>query len=76
MIAGIVMASVVTGVLVGWWTTMVISSAAISYSQQRMQRKVRYWQAETVRARIQAKAARLVRDDTSPPERRDWPQAG
>jgi hypothetical protein len=37
---------------------MVITLALVSRSQERMQRKVRYWQAETARA--QAEADRLA----------------
>lgn len=54
MIAVIVMASIVTGVIVGWLLTMIIATAVISRSQERMQRKVRHWQAETARARAWA----------------------
>lgn len=43
-----------TGIFLGWLLTMVYAAAAISRAQQRMQRKVRYWQAEAARAREDA----------------------
>jgi hypothetical protein len=44
-------AALVTGMFVGWVLTLVYANAAISRAQERMQRKVRYWQAETSCAR-------------------------
>jgi hypothetical protein len=38
---------------------MIVVTASISFSQERMERKVRYWQAETARA--EAEAERLAR---------------
>jgi predicted benzoate:H+ symporter BenE len=52
--AVIAVASLIAGLLGGWWLTMVAATAAISHSQERMQRKVRHWQAETARARASA----------------------
>ncbi|MDX6335763.1 MAG: hypothetical protein QOG05_3103 [Streptosporangiaceae bacterium] len=57
---------------------MIVVTASISFSQERMERKVRYWQAETARA--EAEAERLARAviASSPKVRRpggDWPQA-
>lgn len=54
----VVVAGVIMGLFLGWCVTMVITLALISRSQERMQRKVRYWQAETARA--QAEADRLA----------------
>ena len=54
----IVVAGVIMGLFLGWCVTMVITLALVSRSQERMQRKVRYWQAETARA--QAEADRLT----------------
>ena len=51
--------SFLLGTLGGWWVTMVVVTASISVSQERMERKVRYWQAETARA--EAEAERLAR---------------
>ena len=47
VIAGV---SFLTGTIGGWWLTMVVVTASISFSQERMERKVRYWQAETAPA--------------------------
>jgi hypothetical protein len=54
----VVVAGVFMGLFLGWCVTMVITLALVSRSQERMQRKVRYWQAETARA--QAEADRLA----------------
>ena len=40
-----------TGIFIGWLLTQIYATAAISRAQQRMQRKVRYWEAQTARAR-------------------------
>jgi outer membrane lipoprotein SlyB len=53
----VVVAAVIMGLFLGWCVTTVITLALVSRSQERMQRKVRYWQAETARA--QAEADRL-----------------
>lgn len=42
----IIIASTVTGIIVGCWLTLVIATAAMSRSQEHMQKKVRYWQAQ------------------------------
>ncbi len=47
-------AAIVTGLVLGWWLTLTIALAAMSRSQARMQRKVRYWQAEAARAQATA----------------------
>jgi hypothetical protein len=49
-----VVGGIVLGLFIGWCVTMVVTLALISRSQERMQRKVRYWQAETARARAEA----------------------
>jgi uncharacterized oligopeptide transporter (OPT) family protein len=54
----VVVASTIMGLFLGWCVTMVITLAMVSRSQERMQQKVRYWQAETARA--QAEADRLA----------------
>jgi hypothetical protein len=54
----VVVAGVILGLFLGWCVTMVGTLALVSRSQERMQRKVRYWQAETARA--QAEADRLA----------------
>jgi hypothetical protein len=78
VIAGAVVVSVITGAFLGWVLAMVTASAAMSHSQARMQRKVRYWQSEAALARAQVKAARLARyavaeEDLPPPGPSDWP---
>jgi hypothetical protein len=60
----------ITGAFAGWVLAMVTASAAMSHSQARMQRKVRYWQSEAALAR--ARAERLTRyamtQEGPPPE--------
>jgi uncharacterized membrane protein (DUF106 family) len=65
----IIIASVVTGVIVGWWLTMVVATAAMSRSQEHMEKKVRYWQAQERRARA---ADRAEREPSAPDY---WPAA-
>jgi hypothetical protein len=74
----IAVVSFLSGILGGWWLTMVIVTASISFSQERMERKVRYWQAETARA--EAQAERLAGAVTASARRAqrpggDWPHA-
>ncbi len=45
-----IVAAVVMGLVLGWCLTLTVALAAMSRSQARMQRKVRYWQAEAGRA--------------------------
>jgi type II secretory pathway component PulJ len=54
MTALMIAAAIVTGLVVGWWVTLNVALAAMSRSQARMQRKVRYWQAEAGRAQAAA----------------------
>jgi hypothetical protein len=49
-------AAAVTGLVLGFALTASWAVAAISRSQERMERKVRYWQAETARLRAADKA--------------------
>jgi MFS superfamily sulfate permease-like transporter len=80
MIVGVVVASLAIGVFLGWVLAMFMASTAMSYSQERMQRKVRYWQAETARARTRARAERRARialgEGDFPSDTDDWEQAG
>jgi uncharacterized membrane protein YciS (DUF1049 family) len=56
-----VTAAFIMGLIIGWLLRTVFAVAVISRSQERMQRKVRYWQAETTRARMEAeRLARLM----------------
>lgn len=54
----IIIASVITGLIVGWWLTMVVATAAMSRSQEHMEKRVRYWQAQEARARAADNAGR------------------
>jgi hypothetical protein len=47
-------AGFVVGLFFGWLLTTTIVLAAISRSQQRMQRKVLYWQAKAAHAHAEA----------------------
>ena len=80
MIVGVVAVSLGTGIFVGWVLAMFMASTAMSYSQERMQRKVRYWQAEAARARTRARAERQARlalgEGDFPSDADDWKQAG
>lgn len=71
-----VVAAAVIGGLLGFALTAAYAAAAMSRSQQRMERKVRYWQAETARAReIAERLARQLgaRDLwTKPGPRQEW----
>jgi hypothetical protein len=57
-----VVAGVIIGLFLGWCMTMVITFAMLSRSQERMQRKVSYWQAETSRAQAQTAKAQAEAD--------------
>jgi hypothetical protein len=47
-------AGLVIGLFLGWLMTATFAVAAISRSQERMQRKVRWWQAKTASAQMEA----------------------
>lgn len=70
-------AAIAMGLIIGCWITMVIMAAETSFSQERMQRKVRRAQARTARARAIAEQftheAAVI--ESLPPERADWLQA-
>jgi hypothetical protein len=53
----ILVAAVIIGGLVGSFLTMTVTAATVSRSQERMERKVRYWQTETAKARRAARHA-------------------
>ena len=70
--------SFLSGTIGGWWLTMLVVTASISFSQERMERKVRYWQAETARAEEEAeRLARAVIASSRNTERPGggWPHA-
>jgi ABC-type lipoprotein release transport system permease subunit len=50
-----IIASIITGTIVGGWLAMVVASAAMSRSQEHMEKRVRYWQAQA-QARAQTQA--------------------
>jgi hypothetical protein len=61
-------ATLVFGFVLGWLLRAIIALACISRAQERMQRKVRYWQSETARARaIADHLGRLLAGSGSPP---------
>jgi hypothetical protein len=49
-----VLAGAAAGLLLGACLSSAITFAMISHSQERMQRKLRYWQAEAARAQAEA----------------------
>jgi hypothetical protein len=61
LILGIVAAAVAAGAFLGWVVALIVVSAQMSLTQQRMQRTARYWQAQTALAREQARAERRAR---------------
>jgi hypothetical protein len=66
-------AAFVMGLFIGWALTAAFAVAAISRSQERMQRKVRYWQAETASARMEAeRRARLMEAHGVRPTPASW----
>jgi hypothetical protein len=65
--------AVMIGLLVGWILTAAYAVAAMSRSQERMQRKVRYWQAQTASAREDAEhLARLMEAHGLRPTPASW----
>ena len=70
-----IMAAVIAtmGVVLGWWITAVIAAAVVSRSQERTQRNVRHWQAETARALADRLADETDAYDGLPPEADEWP---
>ena len=71
-----IVAAAATGGLLGFALTAAYAAAAMSRSQERIERKVRYWQAETASARQIAErlARQLAARDlwTKPDPRQDW----
>jgi outer membrane lipoprotein SlyB len=57
-------AALLSGLLLGCLLTHSYTSSVISLSQERMQRKVRYWQGEAIRAR--AAADQIARQISTP----------
>jgi transketolase C-terminal domain/subunit len=68
-----VAAGLAIGLFLGWLLTTTFAVAAISRAQERMQRKVRYWQAETTSARMEAeRLARLMEAHGVRPTPASW----
>jgi hypothetical protein len=65
MTALVVVAGILTGAFAGGCLAMAVAFAVMSRSQERMQRKVRYWQGETARARLAS--GHRDTDDPEPP---------
>jgi hypothetical protein len=61
----IIIASVITGIIVGGWLTLVIATAAMARSQQYMEKRVRFWQAQA-RAAADEPAMEWARPDYWP----------
>jgi uncharacterized membrane protein YciS (DUF1049 family) len=72
------LACFVTGFAAGWLLRTVFVMAQISWSQERMQRKVRYWQGEAIHARAIAQqlSRQLAAITGRQPEPPDWPTNG
>jgi hypothetical protein len=72
------LACFVTGFAAAWLLRTIVVMAQISWSQERMQRKIRYWQGEAIHARglaeqlVSQLAVSTGREGESP----DWPAAG
>jgi hypothetical protein len=66
-----------TGFAVAWILRTVFQVAEMSWWQERMQRKIHYWQGQAVQAR--AVAEELIRQQAAitghAPALPDWPQA-
>jgi hypothetical protein len=61
------------GMFLGWLLTTTVVLAAISRSQQRMQRKVLYWQTQAAGARTEAeRLAHLLEAHGLLPEPGSW----
>ena len=67
----------VAGFAAAWILRTALKMAEMSWWQERMQRKVRYWQAEAIHARAVAELliAQLAAATGQEPAAPDWPQA-
>jgi MFS superfamily sulfate permease-like transporter len=60
-----IIASIITGTIVGVWLTLVFATTAVSRSQERRQRKVHYWEEQAYQAylaRVAEEHERLTAD--------------
>jgi hypothetical protein len=64
-----------TGFIAGWLLRTGFVMTQISWSQERMERRVRYWQGEAIQARAIAERAlrQLAAGTSRDPEPTDWP---
>jgi hypothetical protein len=71
----LVLACLLMGFIVGWLMRTIFDLAKISWSQEQMQRKVRYWQHEAILARNVAVQAiyQLATCTGRKPGPPDWP---
>ena len=65
------------GFFAGWLCRSILVMAQISHAQERMQRKIRYWQSEAALARSVAEGlwSRLAVDGTLPWDCQDGPSS-
>jgi uncharacterized membrane protein YciS (DUF1049 family) len=75
MTAILALGCLLAGFILGWLLRTIFSLAHISWSQEQMQRKVRYWQNEAIRARDIAEQLmqQLSAITGRKPEPPDWP---
>jgi hypothetical protein len=78
MIGILALACLLVGFIAGWLLRAVANMAHLSWSQEQMQKKVRYWQDEAIRARdiaeqLTRRLAAITGHKGEPP---DWPTAG
>jgi hypothetical protein len=66
-----------TGFIVAWLLRTSFVLAQISWTQEQMERKVRYWQGEAIHARTVAEQSlrQLAASTGREPEPPDWPGA-
>jgi hypothetical protein len=71
----LVLACFVTGFIVAWLLRTGYVMAQISWAQEQMARKVRYWQGEAIHARSEAEnlLRQLEVSRGRPAEPTDWP---
>jgi hypothetical protein len=77
MTAILALGCLLAGFVLGWLLRTIFSLAHISWSQEQMQRKVRYWQREAIRARdiaeqLMQQLSAITGREPEPP---DWPTA-
>ena len=77
MIGVLALGCFVSGFAVAWILRTAFKMAEMSWWQERMQRKVRYWQGEAMHARVVAESVirELAVVTRQPPQPPDWPRA-